>query len=162
MGRKVDYMIKFIEKERYYDDSPFIGHCYYYPTYMIKDGKEYFVFNRREPDDKWKLEENEAHKNQLIKTDGKYFRFHSFYENPVEMLKEIIERKHHFTTPNKMYYGCIEGNGYLDFQGNRKEVSAAFHYRIYDEKLAMKIQEIVKKINSKKWSDEEAIVKEIE
>lgn len=55
-------MIEFIEKERYYDDSPFIGQCYMYPTYMIKDGKEYFVFNRREPDDKWKIEENDARK----------------------------------------------------------------------------------------------------
>lgn len=76
------------------------------------------------------------------------------------MLKEIIERRHHFTTPDKMYCGCIEENGYLDFQGNRKEVSVAFHYRIYDEKLAMKIQEIVKCINSKKWNEVEAVEKE--
>ena len=38
-------MIKFIEKERYYDDSPYTGSCYYYPTYMVKDEKEFFVFN---------------------------------------------------------------------------------------------------------------------
>lgn len=34
-----DFMIKFIEKERYYDDSPYTGSCYYYPTYMAKDRK---------------------------------------------------------------------------------------------------------------------------
>lgn len=155
-------MIKFIEKERYYNDSPFTGHCYYYPTYMIKDGKEYFVFNRREPDDKWNLEKNEVYKNQLIKTDGKYFKFNGFYENPIKMLKEIVKRKHHFTTPNKMYYGGIEENDSLDFHGNREEVSAAFHYRIYDEKLAMQIQKIVKCINSGKWNDAELLVDEME
>lgn len=34
-----DFMIKFIEKERYYDDIPYTGSCYYYPTYMVKDRK---------------------------------------------------------------------------------------------------------------------------
>lgn len=154
-------MIKFIEKERYYDDSPFVGKCYYYPTYMIKDGKEYFVFNRREPDDKWRAEEREALKKQLIQTDGKYFRFHSFYENPIEMVKEIIKRKHHFTTPKEMYYGSVEESNFLDFQGNRKEVSAAFHYRIYDKKLAIQIQEIVKCINSGKWNDAKSLINEL-
>ena len=30
-------MIEVFEKERYYDDSPFTGGCYMYPTYMRKD-----------------------------------------------------------------------------------------------------------------------------
>lgn len=76
------------------------------------------------------------------------------------MLKEIVERKHHFTTPNKMYYGGIEENGYLDFHGNRKEVSAAFKYRIYDEKLAILIQEVVKCINDKKWIEASKLIEE--
>lgn len=59
-----DFMIKFIEKERYYDDSSYTGSCYYYPTYMIKDGEEFFVFNRREPDDEWKIKEDKARKNE--------------------------------------------------------------------------------------------------
>ena len=42
-------MIEIFEKERYYDDSPFTGQCYMYPTFMRKDGKEVFMFNRREP-----------------------------------------------------------------------------------------------------------------
>lgn len=126
-----------------------------------KDGKEYFMFNRREPDDKWKLEENEAHKKQLIETNGKYFTFNGFYKNPIEMLKEIIKRKHHFTTPKEMYYGDIKERAYLDFHGNRKEVSAAFHYRIYDELLATQIQNIVECINHKKWTEAEALIREM-
>lgn len=58
-------MIKFIEKERYYDDSPYTGSCYYYPTYMVKDEKEFFVFNRRDPDDEWKIKEDEKKKKSV-------------------------------------------------------------------------------------------------
>ena len=150
-------MIKFIEKERYYNDNPYTGGCYYYPTYMVKDGKEFFVFNRREPDDEWKIKENETRKSQLIENGGKYFKFNGFYNNPLEMLKEVIERKHHFTTPNEMYYGDLDSRGYIDFHGNRNEVSAAFHYRIYDTELTYIIQKVVKFINSEEW----AIAKEV-
>lgn len=145
-------MIKFIEKERYYDDSPYTGSCYYYPTYMVKDEKEFFVFNRRDPNDEWKIKEDEKRKNQLIENEGKYFKFNGFYDNPLEMLKKIIERKHHFTTPKNMYYGNLDTHRYIDFHGNRNEVSAAFHYRIYDIELACIIQKVVKLINSEDWS----------
>ena len=147
-----DFMIKFIEKERYYDDSPYTGSCYYYPTYMVKDEKEFFVFNRRDPDDEWKIKEDEKRKNQLIENEGKYFKFNGFYDNPLEMLKKIIERKHHFTTPKNMYYGNLDTHRYIDSHGNRNEVSAAFHYRIYDIELACIIQKVVKLINSEDWS----------
>ena len=153
-------MIKFIEKEKQYCDRPFIGGCYYYPTYMIKDGKEYFVFNRREPDDKWILEENEERKNQLIQTDGKYFRFYSLYKNPIEMLKNIVEKKHHFTKQRKVFYESIEERGYIDFEGNLEEVSAAFKYRIYDEKFATQIQNVVECVNGQKWEEAMIILNE--
>lgn len=146
-------MIEFIEKERYFDDSPFTGQCYMYPTYMVKDGKEHFVFNRREPDAKYNLKENETRKAFLTANDGKYFKFNGFYDDPFEMLKEVARRKHHFTEPGSMYYGGIERSGYLDFHGNRKEVSAAFHYRIYDAELARKIQAVAKLLNSEMWGE---------
>lgn len=66
-------MIKFIEKERYYDDSPYTGSCYYYLTYMVKDEKEFFVFNRRDPNDEWKIKEDEKRKNQLIENVSKIY-----------------------------------------------------------------------------------------
>lgn len=145
-------MIEIIEKEPYFDDSPFTGQCYMHPTYMVKDGKEYFMFNRREPDDSWKLRDNEERKAFLIANDGKYFVFHGFYNDPFEMLKEIAKRKHTFTeSEENNYYGSIEKSGYLDFHGNRREVSAAFHYRIYDPEMAEKIKEAVHHIHRKEW-----------
>lgn len=145
-------MIEIIEKERYYDDSLFTGQCFMYPTYMVKDGKEYFMFNRREPDDKWKLEENEDKKKQLISNDGAYMTFYG-YENPFEMIREIAKRKHHFTEPKDLYRCGIDKNGFLDFHGNRHEVSAAFFYRIYDETLARKVQKAVDYLNKEEWEN---------
>ena len=145
-------MIEIFEKERYCDDSPFTGQCYMYPTFMRKDGKEVFMFNRREPDDSWKLRENEERKAFLIAHDVKYFKFNGFYDDPFEMLKEMAERRHTFTEPEEKNYWCsFEENGFIDFHGNRREVSAAFHYRIYDPEMAQKIKEAVHHIHRKEW-----------
>ena len=135
--------IQIIEKEPYFHNSPFTGGCWMYPTYMVKEGKEFFMFNRRVPDDSWKLKEDERRKEQLISTGGAYMTFNGFYPNPMDMLAEVAERKHHFTTPDSMYWASIEERGFLDFHGNRCEVSAAFHYRIYDVELAEKVKKAV-------------------
>ena len=147
-------MIEIIEKEPYYDDSPFTGQCYMHPTYMVKDGKEYFMFNRREPDDSWKLQENEERKAFLIANDGKYLKFYGIYNDPFEMIKEIAQRKHTFTEPEAENYRCsFEKNGFIDFHGNLRELSAAFFYRIYDLEMAEKIKEAVHHIHRKEWDE---------
>lgn len=146
--------ISFIEKEPWYDDSPFVGKCWMFPTYMVKDGKEYFVFNRRDPDDSWKLKENEARKKQLIETNGAFMTFYGFEASPIDYLRYVISKKRHFTYPRDMFrYGTIEKDGFLDFNGNLEEVSASFHYRIYDEKLASAVQKVVRLINSNKYEE---------
>lgn len=149
-------MIVFIEKEPFYDNSPFSGQCHMYPTYMVKDGEEYFVFNRRDPDNSWALDENEQRKKHLLSTGGAYFKFNGYYNDPLEMLARVIERKHHFTQPESMYYCEDMERGYADFHGNRREVSAAFHYRIYDVALHEKIRRVVNLINKEAWEDAEA------
>lgn len=146
-------MIEFIEKEPIYDVSPFTGKCLLYPTYMVKGGKELFVFNRREPDESWHRREDEIRKEHLLRTDGKYFRFHGFYDDPFEMLREIAERKHTLDglTEDDNKWCSFEKDGYIDFHGNRKEVSAAFLYRIYDREIAEQIMEAVRYIHRKEY-----------
>lgn len=151
MNREVQ-KIEIFEKERHYDDSLYTGGCYMYPTYMRKDGKEYFMFNRREPDDSWELQANEERKAFLVANGGKYFKFNGFYDDPFEMLKNMAERKHTFTEPEEQNYRCsFEKNGFIDFHGNRREVSAVFFYRIYDREMAKKIKEIVHHIHQEEW-----------
>lgn len=136
-------MVEFIEKERYYDDSTFTGQCWMYPTFMVKDGIEYFMWNRREPDDSWKLKERESQKAELLANDGAYFHFHGIYADPFEMLAEMEHRGHTFTEPDNLFVDCRERGGFVDFHGNRNEVSAAFHYRIYDKALIERIRTAV-------------------
>ena len=53
-------MIKIIEKEPYKNfDNWNNRECLMYPTMMIKDGKEHFIFNRREPDAEYQEKENQ-------------------------------------------------------------------------------------------------------
>ena len=143
-------MIEFIEKERYYDDSAFTGQCWMYPTFMVKDGIEYFMWNRREPDDSWKIKEREGQKAELLANDGAYFHFHGIYADPFDMLTEMEQRGHTFTEPDNLFVDCCEnpkrGGGFVDFHGNRNEVSAAFHYRIYDMALIERIRTAVTRI----------------
>lgn len=110
------------------------------------------MFNRREPDSSWYLQANEDRKAFLVANDGKYFVFCGIYDDPFEMLKTIARRKLTFTeSEENNYYGSIEKSGYLDFHGNLREVSAAFHYRIYCPEMAEKIKEAVRHIHRKEW-----------
>ena len=140
-------MIEIIEKERYFDESPYTGRCFMYPTYMAKDGKEYFMFNRREPQPSYKDAEDESIKNFLIATNGRYFKFYGYKDDPLEMLKIAAERKHHFTDQENLWLGNFEKNGYIDFHGNFWEISAAFHYRIYDAELIEEIKTAISSLN---------------
>ena len=146
-------MIEIIEKEPYYDESPYTGNCWMYPTYMVKDGKELFMFNRRVPDDSWVKRDDEARKKFLIENDGKYFIFYSSgYADPFEMIRTIAERKHSFTENNidKIVTPFSKG-GIFDFHGNRREVSAGFFFRIYDEDMAAEIKDYVGMIMRKEY-----------
>lgn len=87
-------MIKIIEKEPYKNYDEFNNReCLMYPIMMIKDGNEHFVFNRREPEEEYRKRENEKKIEKLIQTDGKYTVFYGEFENPFEMLREIIKEK---------------------------------------------------------------------
>lgn len=137
-------MIEFIEKEPWTDTNPFIGKDYV-PVYMVKDGVEYFVINRLAKVTGDSLYASQANarmstaKTMLMQNGGRYFKFYGIYDDPADMLKEMQERGHTFTEPDSLFDKHDDeyyGGGFTDFHGNRNEVSAAFHYRIYDNELA--------------------------
>lgn len=138
--------IYFIEKKPIEDKNPFVGGIFY-PVYMIKNNKEYFVCNRRETKSKTEQTRLENIKQQLINNNGKIFKFYSFYDDPLDLINVIIKRKHHFDNPNKLFSGNFDKNGFIDFNGNLKEVSCAFNYRIYDFDIINKIKELIKHID---------------
>ena len=63
-------MIKIIEKEPYKSFDKWNNQeCLMYPTIMIKDGKERFIFNRREPDTEYSEKEKKKILEILLKTN---------------------------------------------------------------------------------------------
>lgn len=147
-------MLEFIEKESFVCPGAFAPATKqtFIPVFMVKDGLESFVANlpiaggNHTPE--YHRQEMERYKSQLRATDGRYFKFHGLYDDPEEMLAEMIERGHTFETkPDRIFSEITDeyyGAGFVDFHGNRREVSAAFQYRVYDRGYADKLREIAK------------------
>jgi len=145
--------IQFIEKEPWRSTEPFTGGCDMYPNYMIKDGVEYFMFNRRSDQGGYESEADKACKAQLLANGGMFFRRYGYVETPYEYLRNVIERHHSFETFSHKEVEWFDDGKFCDFHGNLKEVSAAFMYRIYDKELAANIEKIVGLIHHKKYNE---------
>ena len=150
-------MIKFIEKEPYEATDRFNGErCLMYPNYMVKDGKEYFIMNRRVSQSSQEDYELNRRIEELKSNNGVYTRFYGFYYKPTELLSKIIERNHSFQYPTdkveKLFDSSLVPNyDICDFHGDLNEVSAAFKYRIYDTEYVEKLKTVVKYILNKEW-----------
>ena len=140
-------MIIFLEKEELTFESE-DGYRLYRPVYMLKDGVEYFVVNRlvADRDVSWgkydvkrSNDEIERYKKFLEKNDGKYFKFNGSFDDLFEMLNDMKEHKHTFTSNELLYYNSANDR-IVDFHGNRREASAAFHYRIYDTQMVERLK----------------------
>lgn len=143
--------IQFVEKEPWRNNDRFTGDCDMYPTYMVKDGVEYYMFNRRSIETKYEAEEREIRKKQLLDNDGMFFRLYGYKDSPLEYLSAVIERRHSFTKFKEIDWS--NDGKFCDFHGNVKEVSAAFYYRIYDKEIANSIEKIVNLIHKKKYNE---------
>lgn len=156
-------MIRIVEKEPYKHFNSWNNReCLMYPTIMIKNGKEYFVFNRREPNGEYEEKENKKSMELLKRTDGKYTKFYGEYDNPFEMLKEIIKEKDMIISNSQNFDNKTEKEYITDFHGNRENYASAFMYRIYDRKLENILKKIVDYINNKEWNIAEKILIENE
>ena len=151
-------MIQFVEKEPYscMGGAPHTK-MKLIPVFMVKDSTEYFVSNipiaggNHSPE--YLRAEMEGYKAQLLQNEGRYYTLHGFYDCPEDMIAEMIERNHTFEKPGDLFCEKLEsgyGAGFVEFQGNHREVSAAFHYRIYNREYAATLQELVKSITEKK------------
>lgn len=131
-------------------DRPEQSHCYrimdcvywQHPVYMLKDGDEYFVGNREEPELPDGLYFAGIEKF-LQENNGAYFYFYSPWPHPLEMLN-AIGSKYTFDSIHNLLCDSkeigIKGGRFLDFHGNLREIAAGFYYRIYDESLMMAVR----------------------
>ena len=147
--------ISFIEKEPWFDPSPFTGDCHMHPNYMVKDGVEYFMFNRRVPDDSWKERENAERKTQLLSNGGAFFCLFGYKSDPLSYLWNVVKRKHTFApcSYQEPVRHEFDDKTITDFGCNLREVSAACGYRIYDEELAQLVRDVVALIQKKRYDE---------
>lgn len=141
--------IAFFEAEPFYDDAYTL-----FPVFMKKDGKSYFVFNRREGENEEQQQKDYMLKEQLIQNSGIYCTYKGYYKNPLDMLREMIGRKQHFTRPEKVFENVFEKQGYGNFSGSRAEANvdvADFHYRIYDIDIYNALKQAVINILNENW-----------
>lgn len=145
--------IQFTEKEPVRDFSLFTGDCLLCPNYMIKDGKEYFMFNRRVPSEFLEEETDEERKEQLKRNNGSFFKFHGIHNCPLQLIKFVRDKGYTFTeSKNKVFHKVKmkSSEEFYDFIGNLNEVSCFFHYRIYDKNYAEEIQKSLDKLKKGK------------
>lgn len=152
----LEKIVYFEEGEGYYDRTPFIGNCWRFPVYMVKGGKRHFVINRCSNENSIERDKRNEIKNHLIKTKGKYAKFYGLCDSPYSFLDFICKRKATFEKPIWSTFDKNETS--TDFRGNLKEVSAAFHYRIYDNEMIEQIKTIVSLIKSGKYEEAAALV----
>lgn len=134
--------IKFIEKESYFrcHHLYFQTRIKYTPVFMVKGSVEYFV--RNIVDDK--REEVDLILNQLVKNDGKFWVDYCHMrdiESPIQFAEKVKEMGWHYQDPGLGRYNTKESK-VVDFQGNLKERSCAFSFRIYDSKMIQKVAKI--------------------
>ena len=70
---------------------------------MIKDGKEYFILNRHEPQPEYENVRDQAIIDFLKKTNGTYTIFYSPFKIPTDFLKYMVENKYTFDDFTEFY-----------------------------------------------------------
>lgn len=162
-------MIDIVEKGPEYHNTWANPNCYFYPVYMVKDGKNYFMFNRSSSDRSWEVDTRESQKAHLISTGGRYFRLNGAFDDPLDMLTTVAKRKHHFwcTKGTELVEHLQkadedpDGVDIWDFHGNRKEISSCFYYRIYDASLAELIREVADLLFREKWEEAKTLLRSV-
>ena len=146
--------IKFIEKDPYVSTEGSIKMRLLFPNYMVKDGVEYFMFNRFFFEDNFDEYQREGILLQLLNNDGMFFRFFGRKDNPLVYLWSVVKGQCTFAPYNKI--PGIKRNpkdGRLDFYVILRDMSASFYYRIYDEELAMLVETVFNLIKDNKYDE---------
>ena len=133
------------------------GDLYYLnDVFAVKDGKEFFIRGYRPNKIDFNFPNSEKAdifnmKMQFVKSDGRFVKFYCHSENPIEFIKFIKENKYHFEKRQKGYYDCefhiSENKERYEFHGNLKEISCAFHFRIFRKDY---VKEIAKELEGMK------------
>lgn len=108
-------MIEFVEKEPFKDyDNWNNRNCLMYPNVLVKDGKEYFIMNRREPQGSSNHREITEVIDQLRENNGAYLTFYGSYIQLMDFLSYIIKNQYSFDKTFETFEEYKKGN-FVDF-----------------------------------------------
>jgi hypothetical protein len=129
----------------------------YTPVYMDRLGKTHFLWNVSSDEDPHEAREREKREIELRENGGAWFRFYGGavkcgtpdieWLGPVQWAVWVAGNGLHYRSSflheNGLPLAKAENQTFFEFSGNLEEVSASFHYRIYDPQIAEKITDIL-------------------
>ena len=138
--------IRFIEKEPFSNQNVLWAAPKYFPCYMLKDGIEYFLWNRTEPSDRFAVGDCESRKKQLLENGGAFFKFydHSGHNSPISFLNWVKENNYSLVKDSTAQ--VLSDGRTFDFHGNLNEVSCAFFYRIFDKQIIEQVSSLIRNL----------------
>ena len=141
--------IQFIEKEPVFNRTYIWAAPKYFPCYMLKDGVEYFLWNRAEPPARFDQEDCENRKQQLLENGGAFFQFydHSRHNSPIDFLNWVKENNYSLVKDSTAQ--ILSDGKTFNFHGNLNEVSCAFFYRIFDKQMSDKVSALIQSLPTK-------------
>jgi len=126
----------------------------YIDLYFTMDGKKHFVSGITDCEPEYKIKGFfEDMKSQITMNEGKFVTFYCaewYYHatqgcrNPLDFLDWVEKRKYSFESFSGIRKKKELPGTPWDFHGNLREASAAFNFRIWDEKIA---ERIINKLN---------------
>ncbi len=125
---------------------------FYTPYYMKIKNKEYFIINLIErtlfapKQDKQQRTEAAERLLNLRKNGYKFLKFYCpVADNPLDFLNFIKENYYTIQRHGEIFLDC-EDLGFTEFHGNLIELSCAFNFRIYDNKLIQQLKSAIKNV----------------
>jgi len=119
---------------------------YYTPYYLRTGNKEAFIVNLVERT-VFAPKQDKAQRTEvaerLLNLRKNKFKFLAFYcaaaDNPKDFVKFVKENNYTIEIHGEIFNDCKD-LGFTDFRGNLTQLSCAFHFRIYDQKLLKELK----------------------
>jgi hypothetical protein len=145
---KIEFEVRMRGARKFYR---FLGQVAdYLDLYFQINGKEFFVSGMADCEPEYKIEGFfEDMKSQITTNEGKYVTFYCaewYYHgtkgcrNPIEFLNWVEKNNFSFDNFSGIRHLRELTLEVWDFHGNLREASAAFSFRIWDERLVEKVR----------------------
>lgn len=150
--------LEFYEKEaRVVLDHPYYGTCLMHPVVMKREGIEYTILERREPQPPQADDLVKRIIARLKENDGAYAMYFGDEEDVLSLISSAIHQKTWFKA-SKQILQVDKKQGILKFTGSLHGSSIVFLYYIFDFDLAKAVIQSVKAIQDGEFEQAQKIL----